>query len=750
MRTITVRPRQSRTRTLERDSRIDLDRDENGVLHVRATSEADLYHGLGYCHGVDRGLQMLLTRTLAQGRASELLQATEESLTFDRFFRRVNVAGGAEGEAARLSHEDHDLLEAYCDGVNRALLKRLPWELRLVGYKLDPWTPGDAVTMSRLIGYVQVAQHQEIMERLLIEMVQAGVPRDHLDALFPDQLELLDLDQLKKVKLGERVVPEAVQWNKILPRAVASNNWVIAPSRTSSGHAILASDPHLEGNRLPAVWYEAVLELGDRYCFAATMPGIPTPVLGRTNDLAWAPTYACVDAIDSWVEDCRDGCFRRTSEGEEQWEPFQVRHEVIRRKRKDDVVEIFYENGHGVLDGDPSEAGLYLATRWSAGQGGAASLGTGFGVFRASDVAAGMDALGDIETAWNWVLADRDGDIGYQMSGRMPIRREGWTGLVAIPGWEPTNDWQGFYPSADLPRARNPECGFIGTANHDLNHLGRQRPINLPMGGDRSARIEELLAQRADWTVPDVQRMQMDLYSRQAERFMAVLEPLLPAGPAADTLRSWDLSYDADSYGAPLFENFYRELVLDVFGSVWGPAVIHHLAEETSVLAGFYANFDRVLLSEQSVWFGADGRDGAFARAVDRALERPVTRWGDSQRVMMRHLMFGGRLPAWAGFDHGPIVLRGGRATIHQGQVFRLGDRETTWTPSLRFVTDLGEPIAHTALAGGPSDRRFSRWYTSGVSDWLEGRFKQLRASTPTVGARSPKGLQHLRKVMDR
>ena len=100
----------------------------------------------------------------------------------------------------------------------------------------------------------------------------------------------------------------------------------------------------------------------------------------------------------------------------------------------------------------------------------------------------------------------------------------------------------------------------------------------------------------------------------------------------------------------------------------------------------------------------------------------------------MRHLMLGGRLPRWFGFDHGPIAIRGGRSTIHQGQIYRAGGRETSFVPSFRMVTDLGEPAAHTALAGGPSDRRFSPWYVSGVRDWLAGRLKRLEP-TPTSGA---------------
>jgi penicillin amidase len=566
------------------------------------------------------------------------------------------------------------------------------------------------------------------MEHLLVEMAQAGVSRAHLEELFPGQLGGLDLDLLRRVTLGDRLVPEALRWTNVVPRAVASNNWVIAPAKTESGRAIFANDPHLEVNRLPNVWYELVVELAERWAIAATMPGVPGLLIGRTNDLAWGATYSFLDGIDSWVEDCRDGRYRRVKKGRDRWVPFRTRTETIKRKNKPDVTITFYENEHGVLDGDATTPGLYLATRWASGSGtGAESLSASCEMFTAGDVATGMNELGRLEPAFNWVLADRHGNIGYQMSGRMPVRRKGWTGLVPLPGWDPENDWQGFVPASDLPRAFNPESGFLATANDDVNHLGRAHPINLPMGPYRAERIAALLAARDDWTVVDVAAMHMDVCSPHAERFMAVLRPLLPAVPAADILRSWDCRYDTASVGATLFERFYRALIREVFGGVLGAEVVRHIMGETAILADFYYNFDRILLAEHSVWFGAETRSQLFARVVTRSLDGPLTTWGSEQRVMMKHLMMGGRFPTWFGFDKGPIPLRGNRATIHQGQVYRSGGRVTSFAPSYRMVTDFSEDNAFTCIAGGPSDRRFSPWYTSGVDDWLAGRFKMLK-----------------------
>jgi penicillin amidase len=149
-----------------------------------------------------------------------------------------------------------------------------------------------------------------------------------------------------------------VRWTNVLPRAVASNNWAIAPKKTKRGHAILANDPHLEVNRLPNIWYELVVELAERYCIAATLPGLPGLLLGRNNDLAWGATYSFLDGIDSWIEDCRDGRYRRVQEGTRPLGSVPGPHRGHHAGSASPSVTVtFYENEHGVLDGDPNVPG---------------------------------------------------------------------------------------------------------------------------------------------------------------------------------------------------------------------------------------------------------------------------------------------------------------------------------------------------------------------------------------------------------
>jgi len=682
---------------------------------------------MGYCHGADRGMQLVLVQTLAAGRASELLSSDEEMLEVDRFFRRLDFGRAADAELDKLPTAERALLDAYVDGVNRALSKGPAWELRLLGVKKATYTAADAMALGRLIAYVNLAQTQGEMERLLVEMVQAGVPREHLEDLFPGELGDLDPYLLRKVKLGERVVPDAVRWLVSVPRTVGSNNWVIAGRKTASGHAMLANDPHLEVNRLPAVWYEIVLRQGARYFVGATMPGLPAAIIGRNNDLAWGVTYAFMDATDSWVESCKGGAYRRMDGGEERWVPFVERREVIKRKGKPDETLVIYENDHGVLDGDPHVQGHYLATRWASTHGtGAASIAAFMGLQRATSVKQGMSLCSHIETAWNWVLADAQGAIGYQMSGRMPARKEGRSGMVPLPGWDPGNDWQGWVSQDRLPWMLDPEVGYFVTANQDLNAHGRCRPQNLPMGPYRAERIAERLAERDDWSVTSTSQLQNDVHSPHAARFMAILRPLLPKTPNGDRLRDWDLAYDRDSVGATLFERFYGALIIEVFGGVCGAEAVTFLLRDSAIVGSFYGNFDRILLSEASPWYGGADRDDTWKRVAEAALPGPTKPWGKEQTIVMRHLLLGGKLPAFLGFDRGPLPLVGSRGTVSQGQVYKHGGRDTSVAASYRFVTDFGAEGAHTCLAGGPSDRRFSGWYTTDVQRWLTGHLKQL------------------------
>ena len=684
-----------------------------------------MLRGLGHCHATDRALQLVVTRIIGQGRGAELLDGGDDMVAIDTFFRRVDLAGGVQAQVQLLSPRHRALLEAYSDGVNRALTARRPWELALLRHRPEPWGPADCVLMGRLIGYVGLAQTQGEAERWIVQMLRGGVSVTILDELFGGRIAGFDESLLDGLRIEDTLVPDSIRWHPAAPSVAGSNAWALAPARTASGTPLFAGDPHLEINRLPAVWYEAVLEGPQGWIAGGSMPGAPAILVGRNDAVAWAPTYAYADVIDSWAEDCRDGCFRREADGSDRWEPFDARDEVVHRRGSNPLRLRFYDNLHGTLGGDPHVPGRYLATRWAGRDGGAVSLAAVLDLPGARTSGEAGALLSRLEWAFNWVLADRDGSIAYRMSGRIPRRPPGASGLLPLAGWRLEEDWQGFHDADDLPQRADPPSGWLATANEDLNRFGRAQPINLAGPPYRAQRLAELLGARSDWTIDAVSHLQMDAVSLQARRFMRVLAPLLAGDERFAAIRAWDGSYD-DARSAAWFEAFYAAAVDAVLRWACGAEAALFVTTQTDLVANYFWLVDDVLLGPSGAWAAPRGRDAALRRLAEVALAAtpddppPV-------RMVMRHMLLGGRLPRWLGFDHGPVRLRGGRATVHQAQIVRAGGRDVAVGPSFRLATDLAGDTVWTALPGGPSDRRFSRLYTSGVGGWVQGRLKAVR-----------------------
>ncbi len=706
---------------------VSISRNEHGIPHIKAGSNIDLFFGLGWVHAYDRPVELELTRLVAKGVAAEFLEASEELIATDIYMRRYDIWGDGQEQVSSLTPEARRIADVYCAGVNELVVsKKRPFEFKLIGHRPQPWTPADCIMMTKLIGLIDMTETQGWIEKLIVQMLQKGVGPEQLRELFPyltDEPDKEFIDILKEVKLSEPIVPPTVRW-QALPRMKASNNWVVAGSRSASGKPILCGDPHLDSARLPAIWQEVMLRSDEIWFAGCTVPGIPLPALGRTGTLAWSPTYGYMDDIDFFVEDVRGGRYRRG----DQWQDFKVREEVIRLKKGEPRTVRYYENEHGVLDGDPAIDGYQLCMAWTLGRGtGADTLNHGAHLMTAASVEEAMPHFAAIDfCSQNWVCADSAGNIGYHQSGRSPVRAAGCGGLFPMPGWDPAYDWKGTCPVSDNPSLFNPPEGYIGTSNQDMNYCAGAQVCTIAMGDWRARRIHELLAARNDHSVESMQKMHYDLYSTHAEDWMAILKPIMPEGPRYDVLRNWNMRYDSDSVAASAFENVYLEFASLVFGEKsLGADVIAYLMDESIIFADFTGSFDQVLQREESLWFGGATRDDLLPIALERGLDREARPWGEGRKVMMNNIMFAGKLPKWLGFDYGPIEIIGNRATIPQGQIFHtLGGRQGTFSPTFKFVTDFAEECIHSTMAGGPSDRRFSRWYTSGIKDWLAGRYR--------------------------
>ncbi len=706
--------------------KITIRRNKDGIPTIIASSREDLSYGIGHAHAWDRLVQMELVRTIAQGRASEKFDGSEELIEIDKFMRRINFGHGLQAEIDNLDPGVRNELEAYCRGVNRVIKdRRRPFEFVMVGHHPEEWCIEDVIITVKIMGYIGLAQSQGDMEKFLVQLIQNGVDEDRIRALFPNLTDKIDYNLIKEINLEFHIVPENIR-RKVIPNIRASNNWVVSGRKTRSGHPLMGSDPHMEVNRLPALWYEMIWDVNGEKMMGITMPGVPVMVFGRTAELAWSGTYAFVDMIDYFIEDVKDEKYRLDGE----WVPFEKRIEVIKPKKKQPINLTFYENRHGVLEGTPDVPGKYLTMAFTGRENAGSDI---FDIMlKVHEIRNVKEAQEQFRTiampCFNWCFADREGNIGYQLNGRTPKRAPGFSGLLPIPGWDSGNDWQGFEDPADFPTAYNPEAGFFATANNDLNRFGKVRPINLCMAPYRIDRIRELLAGNDAVDPGFIKKMHYDLYSKQAERIMPLLLPLLPESENGEILKQWDLRYDADSKGAMLFEAVYLNIIKEVFGrNGVGEEVIEYLLSETAVFTNFHGNFDDVLMDGESPWFRSVDRDTQLKRAIQTGLDVKAVPYGELRKFDMLNIFLGGKMPGFMGFDERGKILPGNRATITQGQIFGFGGRTSTFAPSYRMIVEIEKEGLLTNLPGGPSGSRFSRWYKSDLDNYFNGRYKEVK-----------------------
>ena len=713
-----------------------LGRTAGGVIVLKARDDPDLARGMGFAHAMDRAVQMMLTRLAGQGRLCECLRDDDELLAIDVFARQAGFAHYSRCEAENLSGRARALGEAYCDGVNAYLERhRRRLEFLLVGYRPEPWQVADILLIIKLTSYLGLAQLQQNLEKLIIQAVQNGVPVERLRQLFAPHLDGLDEQAsalIRNVNIAEPVLSPHVPFAPVLG---ASNNWAVSGAKTASGFPMQCNDPHLECNRLPAVWYEFVAHTTDDYRIGVNIPGIPGLIMGRTRHVSMGFTYGFMDMIDYFVEECRGNRYRQGDE----YRDLELREEVIRRKKKAAVRILVRNSPRGVLECDPHAAelpdGRYLCRAFAChGSGAAESLDALAAIAGARTVEDVQRIVRRVCISCNWAIADRAGNIGYQQSGYLPVRNH--SGLYPLPGWIEANAWNGIVDSDRLASRLNPPEQIVVTANDDWNPADAPTAVNMAMGPYRAERIAELLKEKDRLTPADMKRIQGDLYSVHARRFMQVLRPLLPENPAGRILAGWDLRYDADSKGATLFEAFYEKATRETIGrGLFGYEAWDALVARTAMIGLYFHRFDEILLGDDPTWYPHGGREQTFRRILEEITAVPpkdVPRWATRRRVMMHNLLFGGKLPRLPsyllGVDYGPITVEGGRATIVQSARFVNHGRLTHFAPSYRYIADLGTDEAHTVLAGGPSDRIGSRWYTSDVKRWLAGGYKTLRA----------------------
>ncbi|TWT90783.1 Acyl-homoserine lactone acylase QuiP precursor [Pseudobythopirellula maris] len=727
------------------------ERDDAGVPHVRAGNWLEAVYALGYLHAVDRPTQMAFARAVAMGKASEQIADKPALLEMDSFLRRSGIHLRLDEEIAALEPRIRDQLEWYCRGVNdgfEGVGRTLP--MLATGFRPEPWDPASVLAMGNLLSFAGLAVGEQEAERVMMELIQLGIEDERLRELFRPYLDGVDLEPLREIRMMRQMSDDALELLADLPRLAGSNAWAVAPSRSATGGALLASDPHLEVNRLPAIWYEAVLrwpaascqaesggKRADEFAMGATLPGCPLMAVGRTRRLSWGVTYMHANTSDFFIEDCRPAPAEANSPSGwqcrrgDQWENLGLRVERIVRKGKAPLELRVLENEQGALTREPDEAGKYLSVCWVGSRPGAGrSIGIWLDVLAAPSVAAAMEAVKPTpHPSLVWLLADSEGHIGKQACGWLPMRDRA-SGLVPTPAWDEANHWRGVVDPELLPSEYDPPIGFVASANEELYRTDGEPLHSHGLHDYRKRRIVERLTELPRATLADMQELQYDVTSVHARELRPVLlKHLDKDSPLRQRLEAWDCRYDVNSFDAALFQTFYRCVLLEFFGHERGIGWrrMLYLATRIGYSAMVLTAIDRTLPKVTSAWWRDRDKGELVRRAAERALAEADKPWSEVNTFHFTNRFFGGmKSGRLLGFNTPLVAMPGCHATPFQGHLKTTSTRESTFAPSYHFVADMATAEAWTNLPGGPSENRFSKWYLTDIPRWLSGSFKRL------------------------
>lgn len=781
--------------------------DTRGVPHIFARSREDATRALGYVVARDRLFQLDLQARAAAGTLTELLGPV--ALGADREARQLGLAWSAWRAFAALdtTSDAYRSAVAFADGVNayiRSLRRRdYPVEYHLLGGDPMPAEPVHSLYLHRRMGYTLTYTRR--IERLR-ERIVALVGETATDALFP-----LHAPIVEPVVPGGRSYPvfdssplpppemrgEAAVRGRDNGRTAAavsslgedartgraatgwggekagSNNWVVAPSRSATGHALLAGDPHLELT-LPSIWYEvhlvvsrgnhsassassAVGEEAGLDAYGVTIPGLPGIVIGFNRDVAWTFTNTEADALDFYRETLDHASAPTRYRLDGGWRPLEVRVEEYRDSGGDVLgVDTLYHTLRGPVlregDGD-------FSIRWTV-----LETGSNWEAFRRAMAAGSVTDLvnafaGYEAPAQNVAMADRAGNVGIYSPGWYPTRPGSGRGDIVRPGSTTTSDWTDRVPPSRVPMVLNPRQGYAASANQEPFD-----PIvsSFYLGSDwyapwRAMRINTLVRENARLTVDDMRRFQTDPRTERAELFgplflrsAASYRSLSPADPlsrerdspsppdplsrerergnggrgdsvvqrAAQLLAEWDRRYTPDNRRAVLFEMAMDELEERVWDELVDPQHGRRIATPSEAVLW------RLTYDPRSAWWDdrrtepIETRDDVVAASLRKALELAIAHHGapdgdgwrwDREQTANIHHLL--RIPSFSVLD---LPVQGGPGGLNPSS------GGGTFGASWRMVVELGDTVrAWTTYPGGQSGNPVSPWYDDRIPKWI-------------------------------
>jgi penicillin G amidase len=747
---------------------VEVRRDEWGTPHLSARNEHDLFLAQGYLHAADRLWSLEVARRLFQGRLAETfgpMPLGMEGLVpvlrgytlveLDHLMRAFQLTTATARAWEVASSTAREVLEAYVTGVNRFLEQGctvLPPEFRLLGLEPEPWTTLEPLLLQKGIAFqLAISWRNDFAWQVVAdECHEKGLdPTPLLPRLDEEEPSITNFEGWKPGRRSQdllKVYKSFRGFGGFAEPVAGSNNWVVAGSRTASGKPMLANDPHLL-LQVPGFFQETVLECPTLSLAGVSCPGTPGISLGTNGHIAWGITATLADEADLYAELVNPDNPNEYQGPDGSWVPFEeassdihVKGMLPRRIRLRSTVRGPVISDAGGFFGQHERV---ISFRWPSHDA-TQETDAWLQMTRARNWEEFRAAL-DLITApvSNFVYADHAGNIGFQVGGKVPVRKTTPPAGI-LDAANPDHAWLGYIHQDGLPHVLNPDEGFLVTANNRSVYPGEypyyiSRHYEPPY---RARRIVELLRDRPTLTVQDMEDIQNDLKDLYAleykEEFLRpVLRHLqkdeslsLTERRAAGMLADWDGHATAESVGAALFYVTNNQVMHLLFGEVLSEAVFMLYLDtmNTPALAVL-----RVLREKPEGFMRGRSVEELLLRAFRHAVrflgqhcgeEVGGWTWGRLHRAELRHV-FGQDWRARPFFGVGGDPVGGSNMTV--AAAFYLYNQPflNIVGPAYRFVLDLGElPNSRSILPPGSSGHPFSRHYDDQYPLWRDGRYK--------------------------
>jgi penicillin amidase len=714
-------------------------RDHFGVPHIFAASMDDAARALGYAHASERMFQMEILRRVGQGRMAEIRGA--DLLGVDKFIRTVGFYREAEASFAALSPWAQKRLMAYADGVNAFLDSHaLPPEFLVAGDHPEPWRPADSLVIAKLEAY-QLSQSFKL--KLLRARLLQKLGADQANWLFPTAKPGEPTTTLPSLgdrhAAGESVDDEIGALTGI--GHGASNEWVIAGSRTETGKPILANDPHLDLSA-PILWYLARIVTPEGSVKGATIPGAPVFVLGQNDSIAWGFTTADSNVEDLFVEtvDPSDPAKYLTPDGSQ---PFDTREETIRVKGAADVKLAIRTTRHGPVLSDVSadvasiaEPGKVVALAFTGLGQRDTTVEALLRVDAARNWGEFLDALRLYQTpTQNLVYADVAGNIGFFNPGLVPMRKSG-DGLAPVDGASGAFDWTGAIPFDQLPELFNPAIGFAFNANNADVADDHQPSFGFDYEENfRARRIQQFFDTISKHSLETSAAMQADHLSLDVKELQPFIAMIAPSNDWARQAQAMLLKWDgvmAKDRAEPLIYTAFLGALHKVL-----------LEDKTGLPMNEKGPFSATtllsLIRDHPSWCGSPGAPDpdcrkALGRALDDGLALLVKRdgkdmsqweWGAEHQALLRHQVYA-HVPLFDRLSDLSLPSSGGFYTLDRGGGYEVAADmpfARTHGGGFRGLYDLADPAkSRFMIATGESGHIFSSHYGDLTPLWNDVR----------------------------